>query len=194
MKQKVVIIGVSYSSRLALARAIGILDCDITVIAWGIPGKTSKPIDAYSKFVNRWLICHKDENAFIDILKKQCSDLHQKVILIPDCDFSVAMIDSHQDELRPYFLMPNINEQQGAIVDWSDKMKQKHLASSIGLNVANSSVISIEDGHYSIPESISYPCFPKALASVAGGKAGMWRCNSKDDVLCAYKSHVSCAA
>lgn len=182
MKQKVVIIGVSYSSRLALARAIGILDCDITVIAWGIPGKTSKPIDAYSKFVNRWLICHKDENAFIDILKKQCSDLHQKVILIPDCDFSVAMIDSHQDELRPYFLMPNINEQQGAIVDWSDKMKQKHLASSIGLNVANSSVISIEDGHYSIPESISYPCFPKALASVAGGKAGMWRCNSKGDL------------
>ena len=104
------------------------------------------------------------------------------MILIPDCDFSVAMIDSHQDELRPYFLMPNINEQQGAIVDWSDKMKQKHLASSIGLNVANSSVISIEDGHYSIPESISYPCFPKALASVAGGKAGMWRCNSKGDL------------
>lgn len=182
MKQKVVIIGVSYSSRLALARAIGILDCDITIIAWGISGKTSKPIDAYSKYVNRWLICPKDENTFIDILKKQCSDPHQKVVLIPDCDFSVAMIDSHQDELRPYFLMPSINEQQGAIVDWSDKMKQKRLASSIGLNVADSTLISIEDGRYSIPETISYPCFPKALASVAGGKAGMWRCNNKEDL------------
>lgn len=191
MKQKVVIIGVSYSSRLALARAIGILDCDITIIAWGIPGKTSKPIDAYSKYVNKWLICPKEENAFIETLKKQCSDPLQKVVLIPDCDFSVAMIDSHQDELRHYFLMPNIKEQQGAIVEWSDKMKQKHLASLIGLNVAKTSVISIEDGHYSIPESISYPCFPKALASVAGGKAGMWRCNSKDDVERALQDIIS---
>lgn len=182
MKPKVVIIGVSFSSRLALARAIGILDCDITIIAWGIPGKTNKPIDAYSKYVNRWLICPKEEKAFIETLKKQCSDALQKVVLIPDCDFSVAMIDSHQDELRPYFLMPSINEQQGAIVDWSDKMKQKRLASSIGLNVADSTLISIEDGRYSIPDSISFPCFPKALASVAGGKAGMWRCNNKVDL------------
>jgi predicted ATP-grasp superfamily ATP-dependent carboligase len=182
MKQKVVIIGVSYSSRLALARSIGILDCDITIIAWGVPGKNGKPIDAYSKYVSRWLICPKEEDAFIDTLKKQCTDPVQKVVLIPDCDFSVAMIDSHQDELRPYFYMPHINERQGAIVAWSDKMKQKQLASSIGLNVANSSIIRIENGKYLIPESISYPCFPKALASVAGGKAGMWRCDNTDDL------------
>ena len=182
MKQKLVIIGVSYSSRLALARAVGVLDCDITIIAWGIPGKVGKPIDGYSKYVSRCLICPKEEIAFIDLLKTQCADLKQKVVLIPDCDFSVTMIDSHMDELRPYFLIPNIKNLQGEIVKWSDKTKQKQLASSLGMNVAYASIIDMVDGQYTIPKDIHYPCFPKAIASVAGGKAGMWRCDNQKDL------------
>ena len=182
MKQKVVIIGVSYSSRLALARAIGVFDCHITVVAWGDLAKGSKPIDAYSKFVSRWLLCPKEEKAFLSLLKDKCVDAEQKVVLVPDCDFSVTMVDLHQDELRPFFLMPHINHRQGAIVEWSDKTRQKALASKIGMNVAKSVTIEIKDGKYYIPNDIHYPCFPKALASVAGGKAGMKRCDNQVDL------------
>ena len=170
MKQKVVIIGVSFSSRLALARSIGILGCDITIVAWASRHE-KKPIDGYSKYVSRILFCPKEEKAFIDLLKEKCVDSTQKVILVPDCDFSVTMIDLHQEELKPHFLMPNINSKQGAIVEWSDKMRQKELASRIGMNVTGSTIVEIKDSKYTIPDDIHYPCFPKALASVAGGKA-----------------------
>ena len=181
MKQKVVIIGVSYSSRLDLARSIGVLGCDITIVAWS-NGKEKKPIDGFSKYVSRVLFCQKSEEPFVKLLKEKCADPEQKVILIPDCDFSVAVVDSHQDELRPCFHMPHIGNRQDAIVAWSDKLKQKQLAHSLGLNVVRSSIIDIVDGKYTIPESIVYPCFPKALASVAGGKAGMWRCDNEEDL------------
>lgn len=182
MKQKVVIIGVSYSSRLALARSIGGLDCEITIVAWSLLADNPLPIDGYSKYVSRVLFCPKEEKAFIQLLLDKCIDNNQKVILLPDCDFSVAVIDSHQNELRPFFLMPHINHTQNAIVEWSDKLRQKQLAFSLGLNVANSSTIDIVDGHFYIPDTINYPCFPKAMASVSGGKAGMFRCDSKNDL------------
>lgn len=182
IKQKVVIIGVSYSSRLALARSIGVLGYDITVILWESPIRHINPIDAKSKYVSRVLYCPKKEGDFIRLLMEKCVDENRKVILLPDCDFSVTVIDSHLNELRPYFLMPNINQTQGAIVTWSDKMKQKAIASSIGMNVASATTIEITDGKYSIPAAIQYPCYPKALTSVSGGKAGMCRCDSQSDL------------
>ena len=182
MKQKVVIIGVSFSSRLALARSIGVLGCDITVVAWGASNHEKKPIDGYSKYVSRVLFCPKEEKPFINLLKEKCIDSAQKVILVPDCDFSVTMIDLHQEVLASRFLMPHIHHRQGAIVKWSEKLRQKQLAAKLGINVVGSTVIEIKDSIYAIPDSIPYPCFPKALASVAGGKAGMFRCDNKEDL------------
>lgn len=182
MKQKVVIIGVSFSSRLALARSIGVLGCDITVVVWGASNHEKKPIDGYSKYVSRVLFCPKEEKPFINLLKEKCIDSAQKVILVPDCDFSVTMIDLHQEELASRFLMPHIHHRQGAIVKWSEKLRQKQLAAKLGINVVGSAVIEIKDSIYTIPDSIPYPCFPKALASVAGGKAGMFRCDNKEDL------------
>lgn len=182
MQKKVVIIGVSYSSRLALARSISVLGCDITVVTWSSSNNASKPIDGYSKYVSRVLFCKKEEKAFICLLKKECVDPAQKVVLIPDCDFSVTMVDLHQDELSQFFLMPHINHKQGAIVEWSDKAKQKELAVKIGMKVANSMTITISNGDYVIPQDIHYPCFPKAQISVAGGKAGMFCCEDEQDL------------
>ena len=182
MRQKVVIIGVSYSSRLSLARAIGVLGCEITIVAWSATKNDIPPIDSYSRYVNRTLFCKKEENAFIKLLKEQCTDIEQKVILLPDCDFSVSIVDKHLEELRPFFLLPHIHNTQGAIVEWSDKTRQKELASKLGMNVVKSIVIDIKDGQFTIPNNIQYPCFPKALASVSGGKAGMFRCNNVEDL------------
>jgi len=182
MKKKVVIIGVSYSSRLALARSIGVLGCDITVVAWASSNKTTKSIDGYSKYVNRVYYCPKETDAFISLLKEKCIDPTQKVILIPDCDFSVATIDLYRKELQQYFIIPHINDSQNSIIDWMDKQKQKLLAQRVGLDVVNSTLIEIKDSKYQIPQNVHYPCFPKAVSSVSGGKAGMFRCDNEADL------------
>ena len=73
MKQKVIIIGHGYTSRLCVIRSVAQLGCDITVIV--IAGKkkdgslnTKKPIDCYSKYVNRILYCKSDADMLIQLL------------------------------------------------------------------------------------------------------------------------------
>jgi hypothetical protein len=54
-----------------------------------------------------------------------------------------------------------------------DKIHQKDMARSVGLNVADGIVINIKDGLYVIPDVVAYPCYTKPLATMNGGKGGM---------------------
>lgn len=189
MKQKVVVIGHSFTSRLSLIRSIAQIGCDITVIVMtGLKrdGKTindKKPIDCYSKYVSHAYYClRKDKDAFIRLLLEKCTVPNQKVILIPDSDDTVSSIDDHQDILKDYFCFPHIIDKPGAIAYWMDKSNQKELAKEIGLNVANGQIIDIVDGHYSIPQDLKYPCFSKPLATMNGGKSGMRKCYNVNEL------------
>ena len=193
MKQKVVIIGHGYTSRLGIIRSLAAMDCEITVIAmvlhgwWGrlIRFEGGKPIDCCSKHVSRVLYSNvTDENGLIDLLLAKCVDSQQKVILIPDSDFSAVAIDRHQDRLRSYFLFPNINYSAGAVEHWMDKNVQKKLAREIGMNIAEGRIVSVENNHYEFPENVNYPCFTKALATISGGKQFLKRCNNEVELRC----------
>ena len=190
-KQKVVIVGHSYTSRMGIIRSIASLDCEITVIAMVFRNKTEriirlntgKPVDCYSKYVSRVLFCLADsESRLIDLLIKHCSHKDQKVILIPDSDFAAAAIDNHQDQLIDYFLFPNIHHKSGEVVKWMNKDTQKQLAESVGLNVVNGKVVSVCNGSYSFPDNVSYPCFTKPLATINGGKQFLRRCDKEEDL------------
>jgi carbamoylphosphate synthase large subunit len=118
----------------------------------------------------------------INILITKCVDPAQKTFIFPDNDFSAAAIDDHYDILKDHFYCPNINEEQGAVVRWMDKERQKQLAQEIGLHVPNSLVIEIKDGIYTIPDTISYPCFAKPLVSLVGAKMGLKKCNNRKEL------------
>lgn len=189
MKQKVVIIGHGYTSRLGMIRALGMAGYEVIVIVmtWykrdGKTLDTSKPIDCYSKYVSRYLFnLASDTEGLIGLLLRECVDSNQKVVVIPDSDVSAAAIDMNHDRLSPYFLFPHINHEQGAVVDWMDKTRQKALASECGLAVAKSWNIHVVDGEYTIPNVLQYPCFPKPLATIAGGKGGLKRCNNEEEL------------
>lgn len=191
MNQKVVIIGHGFTSRLAVTRSVAQIGCEVTLIVMtgycrdGRTLNTKKPIDGYSKYVSRILYCYaKDENGLIKLLLNECIDSGQKVVIIPDSDFSAAAIDKNQERLREHFLFPHIHHMPGAIVEWMDKVKQKALAEQVGLNVAEASIISIQNHQYSIPQSVSFPCFTKPLATIAGGKRFLRRCDNERE-LCA---------
>lgn len=188
-RRKVIIIGQGYTGRLSIARSVGMMGYDVILIALAHYKDGKKDlykgdiIDRYSKYVKQVYYCHtRDAKGLIDILLRHCKDQKLKPVIIPDNDFSAAIIDQHLDELKEFFLMPHINQQQGAIKVWMDKTKQKEQAQRMGLNVAPSHIVKIRDGRYSIPSEISFPCFAKPTVSITGGKSGLKKCCDKNEL------------
>lgn len=191
-RQKVVIIGHGYTSRLGIIRSLADSGCEIIVVSMVFHGwmgrmirfEGGKPIDCCSKYVSRYYYCQaKDKNGLIRLLLEKCTDPDQKTILIPDSDFSAAVVDNNKDLLRERFVFPNIDDYQGSVIHWMDKTVQKEHARKIGLNVAEGVIVEIKNGQYELPENISYPCFTKPLATISGGKQFLRRCGSEADLL-----------
>lgn len=198
MKQNVVVIGHSFTSRLSLIRSVAQIGCEVTVIVmtgFKRDGKTvndKKPIDCYSTYVSHVYYClRKDKDAFIRLLLEKCTVPNQKVILIPDSDDTVSAIDYHQDILKNYFFFPHIIDKPGTIAYWMDKSNQKEIARSVGLHVADALVLDINDGEYSIPSNVKYPCYTKPLATMNGGKGGMRRCNNDRELAAALDHFIT---
>ena len=181
MKQKVVIIGYGFDTRLFLARLLGELGYEVSIIALNIT--KSKPIDWYSKYVQHYYYTQGDnEDKLLHILLNECKHPGQKVILIPINDFSASVLDRNLKLLEPHFLFQHIHHTQGAIVEWMNKEKQKKLAHQIGLNVANSTNIEIINRSYELPANVHYPCFTKTRSFTPGYKYTLHRCNNEQEL------------
>lgn len=188
MAQKVIVMGHGYTSRLGVIRALGMAGCYVIVVVMTndkrlLSGKGRKPIDCHSKYVKEFYYCPNEHTSLINLLLSKFVDKENKVLLFPDSDFTTSAIDLNLNCLSPYFYIPNINATQGEIVIWMDKLVQKTRAEEIGLNVAKGVVIDIDNGKYSIPESIQYPCFTKPLATISGGKKGLKKCENKEELV-----------
>lgn len=188
MKQRVVIIGHGFTSRLGVIRSVAEIGCYIIVVAMvdkktmARKSRVSVPIDCRSKYVDEFHFCQKkDEEGLIRLLLEKCACPGQKTILFPDSDFSAAVIDRHLGELDKDFLFPHIRHQEGAVMAWMDKSAQKELARSLGMNVADACVIEVKNGGYDIPADIHYPCFPKPAMTLKGDKY-MKRCDTEAEL------------
>ena len=184
MRRSVIVIGHGYTSRLGVIRALGHTDFDVTVIAIGSKQRDAKqdftpPIDSYSKFVSRLLFCAPDAEELTSLLLDRCVENDQKAILFPCSDFAASAIDLNQERLEKHFLFPHIGHTPGAVVEWMSKIRQKGLASKVGLEVAEGVVIEVTDGKYVLPSGIVYPCFMKPMSSITGGKTGLGRCDTE---------------
>jgi len=187
MKQKVVVIGHGYTSRLGVIRALGRAGYEVIVVVMTGNNKdgtlnTIKPIDCYSKYVSDVYYCFSDREQLITLLLEKCADPNQKVVLFADSDFSEAAVDLNQERLRKHFYFPNIHNETGAVVAWMNKVKQKLAAKALGLDVAEGWVIEVKNGQYTIPKELRYSCFPKPLATIVGGKNGLRRCDNENEL------------
>lgn len=181
MKQKVIVIGRNYSSRLGMIRAVGMAGYDVIVIKTnGLPD--SKDIDAYSKYVKEYHYAKEpNRDELISVLLTLKSDKN-KTIIIPVDDYAASTIDDNIDLLKDSFLFPNINMEQGAINRLMDKNLQKELARQAGLNVAKGWVLNIMNHTYTLPSDIIYPVFPKPQISFKGNKRCMRKCNDETEL------------
>lgn len=190
MKPKIIVIGNSYTTRLGIIRSVAQIECDIIVIVIGHYGnfvqdiKATKPIDCYSKYVNKVLYYSEDagKEGLVKLIMDECIDESQKAIIIPSSDFSASAIDNYQSSLKNFFLFPHIHFKEGAVSAWMNKMVQKEKAIEIGLNVPKGVVIEIIDQQYKIPQDIAYPCFTKPMTSLNGGKKCVSKCNSQEEL------------
>ena len=195
MGQKGIVIGIGFTSRLFLIRALGQAGYDVDLICMG--QKHFKPIDAYSRYVNQVYFCENEEEALIDLLLNKYKELTQKSVLFPNNDFTAAALDRHLNELSPFFHLPHIHQQQGAICEWMNKEKQKDLARNLGIKAARSLVVPIQKGEYQIPEGITYPCFTKTREYAPGYKSTLNRCDNEEELrqvfdrLCRYHDHLN---
>lgn len=179
MKQKVVVIGFGYTSRLGIIRSLGEFGYEITCIVID----RLKPIDKYSKYPKEYYFTNgNNEERLLQILNEQCISSDQKVILIPLNDFSSSVLDKNIDSLSRHFLFPHIHNSQGAITEWMNKEKQKKSASDVGLRVAKSIDIEITNRKYHIPSNVSYPCFTKTREFATGYKSTLKRCNNEKEL------------
>lgn len=181
MKQKVVVIGRNYTSRLGMIRAVGMAGYNVTVIKTnGLPG--SKDIDAFSKYVSEYLYAKEpNRDDLISLLLTLKSDEY-KTIIIPVDDYAASTIDEHIDLLKADFMFPNINMKQGAINELMDKKVQKELASQAGLKVTKGWAVDVKGGHYFLPSDITYPVFPKPQISFKGNKRCMMKCDNEQEL------------
>lgn len=191
MRQKIIIIGNSYTTRLGIIRSVAQIDCDIIVIVIGHYGdsiqnfkKRIKPIDCYSKYVNKVLYYSEEagKEGLVKLILDECVDESQKTIIIPSSDFSASAIDNFQSLLKNHFLFPHIQFKDGAVSTWMNKMLQKEKAIEIGLNVPEGVVIEIINHQYIIPQKIKYPCFTKPMTSLDGGKNCVRRCDNREEL------------
>lgn len=190
MKQKIIIIGNSYTTRLGIIRSVAQAECDIIVIVIGHYGNSvqdvnpKKSIDFYSKYVNKVLYYSEEagKEGLVKLILEKCIDESQKAIIIPSSDFSASAIDNYQSLLKNHFLFPHIQFEEGAVSAWMNKMVQKEKAIEVGLNVPKAVVVEINDHQYIIPQGIKYPCFTKPMTSLNGGKKCVKKCNNPEEL------------
>lgn len=188
-KPRVLVAGRNYSSNLSMARSLGEAGYEVEVLRifqtkpkLKDPMKMLKP-DAYSKYVKAYhrFVSHRKSERIVEKLK-QISDMEYKMLLIPADDLVANIADEYLDELKHYYLMPNIDCCAGEINRLMSKEVQKRLAEAAGLPVINSCVIRTVRGKFEIPASVKYPCFIKPNISKNSSKSHMRVCANEEEL------------
>lgn len=188
-KPRVLVAGRNYLSNLCMAKSLGMAGYDVEVLRiFQVKPKRTDwmkyiKADAYSKYVKAHYVCvsrrktRRIKNRLIKL-----ADLNRKMLLIPCDDLVAAVIDSYYDELKEYYIMPNVNDTEGEVNRLMEKGVQKELARDFGLPVVGSCIIKSVNKQFEIPDTVKYPCFIKPNISKNSAKSKMKKCESYEDL------------
>lgn len=178
-----IVTGKNYASRLGMVRAAGMAGCDVVVVQTQLKWMTDTPIDIYSKYVVETKVAHQPDADLVVKTIMGYRGKRQYIFILPTDDWTASIVDRNLDTLSPYFITPNVNHQQGAILHIMDKMHQKELARAAGANVAEGWLCRYVEGEHHIPEGITYPCFTKPVECYTGAlKPFLKRCDNREQL------------
>lgn len=185
---RVVVLGRNYCSNLTMARGVGRAGYDVEILRifqrkpkFKDVMKWLKP-DAYSKYVKAYRVCVSRRSSRVVKMLKQMGDADRRMLLIPTDDYTTHIVDMNYEELSQYYVMPNVDGIPGEISRLMSKEVQTEMARAAGLPVLNSCVIRTTCGMFTIPDSVTYPCFIKPNISKNGSKTKMRRCDSEEEL------------
>lgn len=202
----VIVMGGNYSLTLSVIRSLGMAGYKVRLL---IADDSTGRIAGKSKFVTKCYDCRtmqvfdgkrsfrKIITKLFDKKKKRVDnmtfenvfltlellrDKDEKVLIIPVSDPYCVMLDKHANQFSKNYITPNLFNKPGEIVHFMDKMTQKKLANSCGLNTAIGEVyLTDETGIEKALKEVIYPCFMKVLisANVFKGKTLYAVCNNE---------------
>ncbi|MBR2028345.1 MAG: ATP-grasp domain-containing protein [Oscillospiraceae bacterium] len=188
-KQKTVIVaGSNYSSSLCMARSLGRAGYKVKLYRLfqgrpklgGLmthlrPESHSKYVDGYRQYIVN------DSKEFAEMLVQNAQQ-GEKQLFVPIDDLTTSLLDENYNMLKEYYIMPNISDTQGKINELMSKQKQMELAAESGLDIVNSCLVTAENGVFSIPETVTYPCFVKPNISRNSTKNFMKKCENSQEL------------
>lgn len=186
---RVMVAGRNWCSNLCMAKSIAAAGYEVEILhVWQKkPGKLNlqryvKP-EKHSDMIKAYYLCNSLRNSvrIVDRLKELAHE-GQKMLLVPVDDLVAFAIDEYYDDLKDYYILPNINGQGGEICRLMSKEAQKNLAIEAGLPVAKGTPLKYESGELEIPDTVTYPCFIKPNVSRNSFKTTMMKCESKEEL------------
>lgn len=189
-KPRVMVAGRNYCSNLTMARSLGEAGYEVEILRiFQVRPRRRNPMkrmlkpDAYSKYIKGYYVCvsRRRSRRIVNRLKV-LADPDHRMLLIPADDLVAYIADDYLDELSEYYIIQNINNEPGELNRLMAKGRQKELAAAAELNVLNSCVIRTRGGEFTIPESVTYPCFIKPNVSRNSSKKRMRKCDSEAEL------------
>lgn len=189
-KPRVIVAGRNYCSNLTMARSLGEAGYEVEILRiFQVRPRRRNPMkrmlkpDAYSKYIKGYYVCvsRRRSRRIVNRLKA-LADPERRMLLVPADDLVAYIADDYLDELSEYYIIQNINHEPGELNRLMAKGRQKELAAAAGLEVLNSCVIRTRGGEFTIPESVTYPCFIKPNVSKNSSKKRMRKCDSEAEL------------
>lgn len=181
MVKHIIIIGKNFLTTLGAVRSLAKSEFILNVV-YVSSNKEDIEILAASKYIDTLVVVkERDEAKVIETLLNRFDIKKNKYMLFPTDDFSASCIDKFSVELKDLFLMQYVVGD--SVLRMMDKSIQSKLARDAGLTTAEEWIVSLDSDIIEIPQAILYPCFVKPLLSAKGGKAGLYKCDTKEELI-----------
>lgn len=129
-----------------------------------------------------WKKCYRVDSGkeAIDFLIKHFSDEKEKPCVTTPVDYIVQMIDENYGKLSSHFIFQNINNKEGEIIYYSNKLEQAELTRSLGFDSLSSEIIILNE--FDENKKIDFPIILKPAACGEGSKDDIVICRNMSDM------------
>lgn len=129
-----------------------------------------------------WKKCYRVDSGkeAIDFLIKHFSDEKEKPCVTTPVDYIVQMIDENYGKLSSRFIFQNINNKEGEITYYSNKLEQAELTRSLGFDSLSSEIIILNE--FDENKQLDFPIILKPAACGEGSKDDIVICRNMSDM------------
>lgn len=154
VENEVIVIGRDHYNALGVIRGLG--ECGIKPI-FILLNDNDKCMSAHSKYIKKLYTIHEcEEKELCKFLLKNFKDSNCKPVIIPTGDPIAKYLDENYDLIKDYFILQNIKNKSGQIINVMEKMEQYKIAQKHNILMAKTYYFKIDEeiNIDSLPEEV----------------------------------------